>query len=455
LTGLVRSSRHELRPSAVVLLIATLSACATLDRDQTWLANQLSERTGAAPRSTDEDEASLPPGISTEDGVTEDEAVATALWRNAAFAEALASLGFARADVLQAGLLSNPVFSILFPLGAKQLEFTLKLPAEALLLRPKRLAVARAEADRIAERLVQSGLDVVRDVRVGWAEARRAGDKARLAAEAVRLRERIESITDAQRAAGDASTIDVATARADVVLAREESARLDGERRVVEARLRVLIGLTSGDVVLRFDDVASGLGTDVTSDEVLRASALAARPDVRAAELAVDAAIARRSLSRWEVVSFSGIADANGKGTNGFEIGPGLDVTLPVLNWNQGGMARADAEEVRARRQLDAVRQRVELEVTEAHVRLLAAGAALAALRADALTELERAEDAATAGYRAGDVSLLMLLQTTGQLLTARRREVDAVADVARAHAELERNVGHRLDVTLSSARLR
>ena len=437
-----------------MVLLITLSACATLDRDQVWLANQLSERTGAAPRASDEDEASLPPGISTEDGVTEDEAVAIALWRNAAFAEALAALGFARADVLQAGLLSNPVFSILFPLGAKQLEFTLKLPAEALLLRPKRLAVARAEADRIAERLVQSGLDVVRDVRVGWAEARRAGDKARLAAEAVRLRERIESITDAQRAAGDASTIDVATARADVVLAREESARLDGERRVVEARLRVLIGLTSGDVVLRFDDVASGLG-DVTSDEVLRASALAARPDVRAAELAVDAAVARRSLSRWEVVSFAGIADANGKGTNGFEIGPGLDVTIPVLNWNQGGMARADAEEVRARRQLDAVRQRVELEVTEAHVRLLAAGAALAALRADALTELERAEDAATAGYRAGDVSLLMLLQTTGQLLTARRREVDAVADVARAHAELERNVGHRLDVTLSSARLR
>ena len=50
-------------------------------------------------------------------------------------------------------------------------------------------------------------------------------------------------------------------------------------------------------------------------------------------------------------------------------------------------------------------------------------------------------------------LSLLALLQTTDLLLTARRREVDAVADVARARAELERNVGHRLDVTLSAAR--
>jgi len=428
------------------MLLAGLCACGgPLRRDQPWVAEQLAARTGAASRGTDEEDGPLPPGVAVEDGLSEDEAVAVALWRNAAFAEALAALGFGRADVLQAGLLSNPVFSILFPLGAKQLEFVVKLPAEALLLRPKRLAVARLEGDRIAERLVQSGLDVVRDVRVGWAEARRAVAKAGVAGEALRLRTRIADITGAKRAAGDASALEVESARANAALAREDLVRLEGDSRVAEARLRVLIGLPSNDIVLHLDGAPSGADVHA-SDEVLRDSALAARPDVRAAELAVDAAEARGKLSRWEVVQFSGLADANGKGSKGFEIGPGLDVTLPVLNWNQGGMARAEADEVRARRQLDLVRQRVELEVREAHVRLESAGAQLAALRTDSLTRLESAEKAAAAAYRAGDSSLLVLLQTTHELLTARGREVDAMAELARAHAELERSIGHRLD---------
>ncbi|KAB2840724.1 hypothetical protein F9K50_05280, partial [bacterium] len=68
-------------------------------------------------------ETAVPPGVHPEDGIDEDEAVAWALWNNAAFQEAIATLGYQRADLVQAGLLPNPVFSVLFPLGPKQLEF--------------------------------------------------------------------------------------------------------------------------------------------------------------------------------------------------------------------------------------------------------------------------------------------------------------------------------------------
>ena len=153
-------------------------------RDQPWVAGELAARTGAVSRATDDDESPLTAWGLRGERAHGGRGRRRGSWAESRVPEALAALGFARADVLQAGLLSNPVFSILFPLGAKQLEFALKLPAEALLLRPKRLDVARLEGDRIAERLVQSGLDVVRDVRIGWAEARRAAGRARVAADA-------------------------------------------------------------------------------------------------------------------------------------------------------------------------------------------------------------------------------------------------------------------------------
>ena len=75
----------------------------------------------------------LPPNVNIADGLTQDEAVAIALWNNPDFQVQLANLGFARADLVEAGLLQNPVLSLLFPLGPKQLEATLRWPIEAAL----------------------------------------------------------------------------------------------------------------------------------------------------------------------------------------------------------------------------------------------------------------------------------------------------------------------------------
>ena len=80
------------------------------------------ERTGSAARVTGAAAPGIPPGVTLDDGLTADEAVAVALWNNAAFQASLNDLGFARADLAEAGLLANPVLSLLLPVGPKQLE---------------------------------------------------------------------------------------------------------------------------------------------------------------------------------------------------------------------------------------------------------------------------------------------------------------------------------------------
>src|SRR5689334_14168492 len=71
-------------------------------------------------------EAALPPDVNLTDGITQEEAVAVALWNSPSFQATLTDLGIARADLAEAGLLRNPILSLLFPVGPKQMEFTLQ-----------------------------------------------------------------------------------------------------------------------------------------------------------------------------------------------------------------------------------------------------------------------------------------------------------------------------------------
>ena len=64
-----------------------------------------------------EAEAPMPPDVTVDDGLTSEEAVAIALWNSPSFQATLADLGIARADLVEAGLLRNPVFS--FALSAR------------------------------------------------------------------------------------------------------------------------------------------------------------------------------------------------------------------------------------------------------------------------------------------------------------------------------------------------
>ena len=109
--------------------------------------------------------APLPPDVAVDDGLTAEEAVAIALWNSPSFQATLADLGMARADLVEAGLLRNPVLSFLFPVGPKQLEWTLQFPFDVIWQRPRRVAAARLNAQAVGERLVWDALTLVAQTR--------------------------------------------------------------------------------------------------------------------------------------------------------------------------------------------------------------------------------------------------------------------------------------------------
>lgn len=404
------------------------------------VAAALRTRTETAARVAGVVTPEAPAGVAIDDGVTANEAVALALWNNPTFQANVSQLGFARADLLDAGMLTNPVFALLLPWGPKQFEGTLRWSAEVLWERPRRVAGARLAANAAAERLVQSGLDLVAAVRVAHADLALQTDRERILRDAATLLARIDALTQTRLRAGDIGELEARAASVDAARARQDVERAAHDITIARERLRQAIGLSS-DVALTIGTAAAPLAACAAPADLLR-EALAARPDIRAAELTVEAATARLGWERSRVLSLTAVLDANGQGRDGFEAGPGIDFSLPIFNRNQGGRARAHAELQRAAAAYVAVQQQVALELRESSAQLAQARQSSDAWRSTIVGPLETNLTAAERSFAQGDTSYLFVLENSRRLIDARLRARELEADQQRAHARVERALG-------------
>jgi cobalt-zinc-cadmium efflux system outer membrane protein len=424
--------------------LLTVGCAATTPPAQT--PSTLPARTGVPVRPDDTRGTAMPPDVRLDDGLAQDEAVAIALWNNPDFQVQIAQLGFARADLVEAGLLRNPVLSLLLPLGPKQLEATLRWPIEVLWERPRRVAAARSAFDAAAAALEQNGLVLVSDVTATYIDVALARDRLRLAEQAATELAEIDRLTQSRLDAGDISTLEARTASIDAARARQEAIRARGEVAIRANALRGQLGLALDELSISLSEGAIPLQPCGPAPALLE-EALAARPDIRAAELGVEAAGRRLGWEESRIVTFAAMLDANGEGAEGFELGPGIEVSAPFFDRNQGGRARAATELRRAGAAYVAVRQRVATEIRDAAALFDQASGVLAGWRDTVLIPLEQQVGAAERAFADGDVSYLFVLENTRRLTEARLMVREAEADVARARARLERAVGRRCDV--------
>jgi cobalt-zinc-cadmium efflux system outer membrane protein len=385
----------------------------------------------------------LPPGITLDRPLAAADAVAIALWNNAAFHADLANLGLARADLAEAGLLRNPNLSLLFPVGPKPFELALTLPIEALWQRPRRIEAAKVNLEAVSQGLVQHGMDLARDVCLAWVDLSFAQQKSLLDTDAAALKQRIAQLTERRLAAGDVSDAETGTARVEAIAARDTARRSEDGVVVATERLRMLIGLRGTRTPLKAAPLQEPTVTLPELDYLLE-SALAARPDLRAAELAVQAAAKRASWERSRVVALGLVLSSKEVGSYGVRTGPGLALDLPFFQRNQGSIRRADAEVERAAWQYLAARDRVELEVREARAQSVQAIQALDRLRREVIPAVRRNAEMAETAYRNGDLSFLTALEGSRPLTEVRLREAEGIAAVCRAAAQLERSIGRK-----------
>mgnify|MGYP001547806555 CR=1 FL=1 len=425
----------------MTVLLSVATACGGASRDRSWLesATLASTQKRLGPR-TPSDEKSLPPHCVIDDGIDPDEAVAIALWRSPTLHAELVRLDVALADFEEARRLPNPRVSALAPIDPRQLALILSWPIEAIWQVPLRTEAARLELERVAEALVQIVLDAERNVRVVHANARLARARiATLEQIASSWRESSE-LAKSRVSSGEIAPVEASGVEAEAVLANDLVQRGRREIEIADARLLAVLNLP----VAKLPQLTT-MATEpreLPSEEALRARAYRARPDLRAAELAIHAAAARRRWERSRVISM--VATLDGQAARG-ELNPnfsvGAQIEVPIFYQNQGGIGRADAAILQAGHLYAALRLTIAAEVAISRAATERARTSLSAY-VSVLDSLAEASRGARRAFENGSDSYLVVVDAVRREGEARLRALELEAELASAEADLARALG-------------
>ena len=144
---------------------------------------------------------------------------------------------------------------------------------------------------------------MVRDVRLACADLRIAEGAARLSQETTRVLKQLAAVAESRLRAGDLGELEATTARVAALNAEQDWVRARANIELARGRLGILLGLERDASGLRLADPSPRPEPIGRSAGELTLDALANRPDLRATELAIEAAGKRAGLARKEIAT--------------------------------------------------------------------------------------------------------------------------------------------------------
>lgn len=392
-------------------------------------------------------ETGAPVVFDARDGLTAAEAEVVALFYNPELRAARLAAGVALASFENAGLWEDPEFGfdgaqILSP--GSLLEFglmvRLTLPVSGRLEVEKDRAGAVYEAE--LRRIVDREWGVRASVRRAWAAWQTAEERVRLLREVVEGADAIAEIAGRLEESGELSRVEARLFR--VELAERRAELVEGAYRARRARwsLLGLMGL-GPDAEVVFVPGYPSVHVEEDAEEEPMERLLAANPSlaVRAAEYRVAEESLRLEIRKQypDITIGSGYGDED---DHRFLFG--VSVPIPILNANRAGIAEAHARRESARALAEAELERLMHRLAEAEALLATACAQrvryeneIVPLLEEQGAELERIVDA-------GEVDVLMILETLKRHASVRQRLLDLRCAEVEARVTIAELLGPR-----------
>ncbi|MDZ4858117.1 MAG: TolC family protein [Candidatus Hydrogenedentes bacterium] len=284
---------------ALVVSALTCCGCGTVqpNADYTRAGFMISARTASDSVYNPAEEATIENRIRglLADGVTAEEAASVALLNNREFQGLFFEIGVSRAEVVQAGLLTNPTlfFNVLIPDGGGRTKLTYGLAQELAELwqLPKRKKSAEEKLESTILMIVNSGIDISMRAKVAYYNAAAATMGEENARKNESLTQEALGLVEKRFSAGDVSELDVNRARANALSAKTDLITAAHEAKFTKATLDRELGLSYWKAPFTLGDALTVTPAPLEEDSVLIASA---------AENVIDIDIARRGIAAAE-----------------------------------------------------------------------------------------------------------------------------------------------------------
>jgi cobalt-zinc-cadmium efflux system outer membrane protein len=382
-----------------------------------------------------------------------DDAVQVALLNNRRLQATFEDVGVAQADLVQAGLLSNPVFSLDLKFaeagGGTKVEMAVTQEFLEILQLPLRKRMAGHALDAAKIRVSAAVLALA-------GEVRRAFYAHQAALQTLEMRRQVADATGAssdfarrlrdagnitalqlarEQALDEQSKLDLAAAEADVLATRE--------------RLNALMGLWGADtqwsVASRLPDVPAKEVDTATVEPRAVERSLELAQSRAALDSAADALGIRRSYAIFGGGDVELGAAAEREVEGGWEVGPSVSVPIPLFDTGGAAVSRASAELRRARQDYTATAVEVRAAARAARDRLLATRATAERYRTSVLPIRHAIVEQTQAENNAMLVGTFDVLRAKQDEIEAGASYVTALRDYWLARAEFDQVMNGRM----------
>lgn len=304
------------------------------------------ERAGfGVQRESDEGKAQVSELLAAD--LTPDSAVQVALLNNQRLQAALADLGVAEADLVQAGRLRNPGFSFgrLSNDDMTKTERAVMLDLAGLLTMPLRRAI---EERRFSQAQLQTALQVVRlaaDTRRAYFQAVAANQSLMYMRQAAQATEASAELAERMAGVGNWSKLDHAREQVFHVEVTTQLARAEHAAKASRERLLRLMGFSGEPAQIRLPERLPALPEQPDMPADIESAAISQRLDVQIAKMETEYTARNLGLTRATrfvnvlEVGYQNKSETGESRANGYEV----ELSLPLFDWGTARTRRAKA----------------------------------------------------------------------------------------------------------------
>jgi outer membrane protein, heavy metal efflux system len=382
-----------------------------------------------------------------------DEAVQVALLSNRELQALYSELGVAQADLVQAGLLRNPIFdaAVLFPVthgGRPDLEMSVVMNFLEVFYMPLRTRVAAARFEEAKTRVTGSVLDFAAGVRRAFYLQQSAEQMLELRQTIV---EALSASLEVARRLHEAGNIgDLEFARQRAQLEGGKLALRSAEVAVRQSReeLNTLMGLWGKQTEWQSDIRLPDIPEEPIQTDGLERVAIDRSLDLTSARQRLVGAGEQLGFNRWTALIPEAHAGAVAEREEGaWEVGPTIEFPIPLFDQGQARVSRAAAELRRAQQEYYALAVRVRSTARSVRDRMEGARDRALYYRDILLPLHERIVNESQLLYNAMQIGPIQLLRAREQQIETAVAYIESLRDYWLARGDLGQILSGRLPV--------
>ena len=311
-----------------------------------------------------------------ENELTPEAAIQIALLKNPKVQSIFEELGIAHADLVEAGLLSNPDFSLEVRYPHKKnlvtnIEYLVTATFLDIFMIPLRIRLATAEFEQAKRRVTNEILDLAFEVRQTYYELLGEQQKLKYIRPIVELTSIHGEIVSRQKIIGNVNRLDFQQVQARFLEAKLDIAKEQTTIIRLSEKLNRLLGL-SEEVCLILPEIPQDIDYEGYDICALESIALAERMDLQEARFEVTRLRRMLGLKDWWTYTNLKVGVAGERDPDRLNlVGFGLSGEIPIFNFGQAARMRIFAQLRQAQDRYETLEIRILSEVREAHKLLM------------------------------------------------------------------------------------